>query len=292
MGSGTSRESVIDSEYWEAESQRILRTTTNTYKIEMICSLIPFKDEKALFKVLEARSDLDTLFAHYCGSGEQTVDLSRTNNEKAAEIWRVLRYPPGYGVSWDWNWEMPLTGDPGEIANEFHAAVCRAVFRIPLLDFVLQQRYHPLAYWIIASSLHDTTDAPYDALAATINQTKTCFTKRNLDSVLDRLMALDRRFKHINENYNWDKWSTNLELWKCTSQALWTGTLTIPTMPPDMLSEDQEEILSFLRDLESTLRGQVRKMLSFLKRPGKLWHQRIGCFPRWKDMFCNESEDL
>lgn len=136
MGSGTSRESVIDSEYWEAESQRILRTTTNTYKIEMICSLIPSKDEIALFKVLKARSDLDTIFARYCGSGEQIVDLSRTNNEKAAEIWRVLRYPPGYGVSWDWNWQLPLSGDPCEIANEFHTAVCRAVFRVPLLDFV------------------------------------------------------------------------------------------------------------------------------------------------------------
>jgi hypothetical protein len=39
---------------------------------------------------------------------------------------------------WDWNWQPPLLrlGDPRKIADDFHAAVCRAVFRVPLFDFV------------------------------------------------------------------------------------------------------------------------------------------------------------
>ena len=45
--------------------------------------------------------------------------------------------PLGYGEPpWDWNWQPPLLGTASKIADEFHAAVCRAVFRIPFIDFV------------------------------------------------------------------------------------------------------------------------------------------------------------
>jgi hypothetical protein len=37
---------------------------------------------------------------------------------------------------WDWNWQPPLSGDPRKIADDFHAAACGAVFRVPLFDFV------------------------------------------------------------------------------------------------------------------------------------------------------------
>jgi len=44
---------------------------------------------------------------------------------------------PGCGKApWNWNWEPPLEGIPSEIAAEFHATVCQAIFRIPFSDFV------------------------------------------------------------------------------------------------------------------------------------------------------------
>lgn len=116
-----------------------------------------------------------------------------------------------------------------------------------------------------------------DAFAPTINQIKEYFRARNLDIVLDRLVALDRRLKHINEKYIWDKWSTDLEFWECTSQALWTGALTIPTMSPYLLPEDREERLSFLRGFELIPEGDVRgtgiRILSFLKTLRKAPHR-------------------
>ncbi|KAH6666053.1 hypothetical protein B0J14DRAFT_568641 [Halenospora varia] len=39
-------------------------------------------------------------------------------------------------MPWDWNWQPPLSGDPRGVADEFHMAACRAVFRVPFLDFV------------------------------------------------------------------------------------------------------------------------------------------------------------
>lgn len=129
---------MIDSKWWEAKAQQKLVTTTTTGKVEVICSLIPFEDERIALRLLKARSDLDILFTlHYRGQkipGEQSVYPS--DDFKATELWRVLRFPPGYGVPWDRNWQPPLSGDPYEIADEFHAAVCRAVFRVPPLDFV------------------------------------------------------------------------------------------------------------------------------------------------------------
>ncbi|KAG9228670.1 hypothetical protein BJ875DRAFT_476907 [Amylocarpus encephaloides] len=139
MGSGTSRESGIDLK-WETKAQQMLRTTTNTRKVKVICSFILFKEESDLRELIQARSDLETLLALCCEfqkhSDEQSVDLSLTDEVKANAVWRVLRFPPGYYVPWDWSWHPPLSGDPTEIANQFHATVCRAVFRIILLDFV------------------------------------------------------------------------------------------------------------------------------------------------------------
>lgn len=55
---------------------------------------------------------------------------------------------------------------------------------------MLWSRYHPLAHWIVASSLYNTTRAPYDALASTLDPIKNLFTTRNLDFVLKRLAVL------------------------------------------------------------------------------------------------------
>jgi len=142
MGSGASREGVIASKWWEAKAQKMLMTTTNMGKVEVICSLLPVKDEKTAIRLLKARPDLDTLFALHCRyqdlSKEQRVDPSNLAVDfKANELWRKFRIPLGYSESpWDWNWEPLHAGTASEIADEFHAAVCRAVFRIPFLDFV------------------------------------------------------------------------------------------------------------------------------------------------------------
>jgi hypothetical protein len=140
MGSGASREGVIDSKWWEAKAYRMLITTTTTGEVELICSLIPFIDETTLLGLLSRRSDLDTLFILHCtqnGPEQQSGDPSKlTDDIKAQELWRALRFPSGYRAPWDWNWQLPLSGDPRKIADDFHAAVCRAVFRVPLFDFV------------------------------------------------------------------------------------------------------------------------------------------------------------
>jgi hypothetical protein len=139
MGAGSSR---LDTRWWEAESQQKLITTTNIGKVEVICSLIPGLDHATIIGHLKSRSDLDTLFALHCRSQnflmEQPAGPSTlTADFKAYELWRVLQTPPGYCESpWDWNWQPPLEGVPSEIAAEFHAVACRAIFRVPFFDFV------------------------------------------------------------------------------------------------------------------------------------------------------------
>jgi hypothetical protein len=132
---------MITSEWLEAKSQAILRTSTNIGKVRVICSLLPIQDGKTVIKLLKARPDLDTLFALYCSdqnlSKEQRADIFLTVDFKANELWRKFRTSPGRGEApWDWNWQPPLAGSASKIADEFHAAVCRAVFRIPFVEFV------------------------------------------------------------------------------------------------------------------------------------------------------------
>jgi hypothetical protein len=132
----------------------------------------------------------------------------------------------------------------------------------------LQQRYHPLAYWIVASSLHNTTGAPFDALASTLDPIKKVFATRDLDLVLKRLAVFDRRFTNINQKYDWDNWSTDLDFWECVYEALWSGHLVVPSMrhlPP----EDRDERLRFLQSFEAAHKDAVggawRKVWSFVK---------------------------
>jgi hypothetical protein len=139
MGSAASRETVIDSRWWEAKAHRMLTTATNTREVELICSLIPVWDDKPLLRSLIGRPDLDALFILYCRHhelpGHESENLSKvTDDIKAQELWRVLRPLSGYHAPWDWNW--PLSGDPCQIADDFHAVISRAVFGVPLLDFV------------------------------------------------------------------------------------------------------------------------------------------------------------
>ncbi|RDL36275.1 uncharacterized protein BP5553_06887 [Venustampulla echinocandica] len=63
MGLGPSRLDML-----EAKAQHMLMTTTNTRKVEIICSLVPFTDEKAQVARLMARYDLNN-------SSHSTVDL-------------------------------------------------------------------------------------------------------------------------------------------------------------------------------------------------------------------------
>ena len=75
MGSGLSRQEVIDSRWWEERAQHMLGTTPDAGKAGLICSLIAFADETAITTSLTARSDLDTLVALHCQKfpGEQNV---------------------------------------------------------------------------------------------------------------------------------------------------------------------------------------------------------------------------
>ncbi|KAH7317262.1 hypothetical protein BKA65DRAFT_557458 [Rhexocercosporidium sp. MPI-PUGE-AT-0058] len=139
MGSAASRETVIDSKWWEAEAHHTLTTATDPRKVEQICSLIPVQDDKTLLRPLMGRPDLDTLFTLHCGRrelpGHESENPSKvTDDIKAQKLWRVLRPPSGYHAPWDWNW--PLSGDPRQIADDFHAVVSRAIFGVPLFDFV------------------------------------------------------------------------------------------------------------------------------------------------------------
>jgi hypothetical protein len=137
-----SREKVIASKWWEAKAQEMLKTTRDIGKVEVAYALLPMEDEKTAIRLLKERPDLDTLCALHCRyqdlSKEQRTDPSKLALDvKANELWRNLRMPPGYGgAPWDWNWQPPLSGIASEIADEFHMAVCRAVFRIAFLDFV------------------------------------------------------------------------------------------------------------------------------------------------------------
>ena len=164
MGSTSSR---FERRWWEAEAQRKVATTKSIGKVEVICSLIPGVDEMALIDYLKERSDLDTLFALHFKyqnlSGDQREDPSAlTVDFKANELWRLLRMPPGCGEApWDWNWHPTLEGVPSEIAAEFHAAVCQAVFRIPFSDFVKSA----LGYNTKAHFLNSLVDAVCDVRA-------------------------------------------------------------------------------------------------------------------------------
>jgi hypothetical protein len=110
----------------------MLRTTTNTPKVKIIISFILFMEEADLLRLIKARSDLSTLFTLCCKIHKlpvkQIIGLLPTDEDEAVEIWRVLRFPPGYCVPWDWNWQPRLSGDPSEITNEFHSTVCGTVF--------------------------------------------------------------------------------------------------------------------------------------------------------------------
>lgn len=134
----------------------------------------------------------------------------------------------------------------------------------------MKQRHHPLAYWIVASSLYHTTYAPYDALASSFNLIQTIFAARKLDLVLQRLAALDRRFLYINQMYDWQKWPTDLDFWECVDQILWSGRLTTLPLPPHLPREDRDERLRFLEGFETVAEDRARstwsKVMSSMKR--------------------------
>ncbi|PVH75955.1 hypothetical protein DL98DRAFT_642514 [Cadophora sp. DSE1049] len=320
MGSRTSRERVIASMWWRAKAQKML-TSATIGKVQVICSLLPLEDEKTAIKCLKARSDFNTLFALCCRdrgfSQEQCANhTSLSVDSKSYELWKKLRVPLEYIQSpWDWNWQPFLSRTAPEIAIELHAVVCRAVFRIPFLDFVkwaigfdillvrslfntvydvcsslrraildvpgrkgiyikvekiLKSRHLKLAHWIVASSL---ANSPYPlemALASILDPVKNLFATRNLDLVIRRLLVLDQRFQQIHQGYNWGEWSKDLDFWDCTYQALWSETPNILEVNPDILLEDMDERVRFLRSFVSVPKdevcGPVGRILSIFKR--------------------------
>lgn len=141
MRSGASHEGVIASRWWRSKAQKMLRSAS-IGNVKTICSLLPLEDEKAAIKCLKARSDFNTLFALHCRdrgfSEEKGANHTRLSiDSSSCELWNKLRVPQAYSQSpWDWNWQPFLSRTAPEIAIHLHTVVCRAVFRIPLLDFV------------------------------------------------------------------------------------------------------------------------------------------------------------
>jgi hypothetical protein len=132
--------------------------------VAVICSLVPGVDETAIVGRLRERSDLDTLFELHCRNQnlprEQHADPSNlTADSKANELQRTLQMPLGYGKSpWDPNWEPPFQGSSSEIATEFHATVCRAIFRVPFFDFVKYALGYNMKVRLFMSLLHAVCD--------------------------------------------------------------------------------------------------------------------------------------
>ena len=134
----------------------------------------------------------------------------------------------------------------------------------------MNQGHHSLAHWIVASSLKQRAGAPYDAFAANFDQIRRIFATRNFNVVLKRLAALDRRFAHGSQMYNWQKWSTDLDFWQCVDGALWSGKFTTPLVPPHLSGEDRDERHRFLdgfkRDADDRAWGSWSKVVSSIKR--------------------------
>ena len=109
-----------------------------------------------------------------------------------------------------------------------------------------------------------------DILAPNLEPIRTIFATRDFDVVLKHLAALDRRFAHGSQMYNWQKWSTDLDLWQCVDRALWLGKFTTPLVPPHSSGEDRDERLHFLdglkRDADNRAWGIWSKVVSPIKR--------------------------
>ncbi|KAL2063213.1 hypothetical protein VTL71DRAFT_5017 [Oculimacula yallundae] len=134
----------------------------------------------------------------------------------------------------------------------------------------LKQRHHPLAHWIVASSLNQRAGAPYNAFATNFDQIKSIFLTRDFNVVLKRLTAFDLRFAHGSQMYNWQKWSTNLDFWQCVDDVIWSGKFTTPFMPPHLSSEHRDERLRFLEEFETAPEDKARSnssgVIGFMKK--------------------------
>ncbi|KAH6667184.1 hypothetical protein B0J14DRAFT_704750 [Halenospora varia] len=297
MGSGSSR---LETRWWEAEAQQKVITTTNIGKVEVICSLIPGLDGTTMIGHLKAHpSDLTADV-----KANALWRVLQTPPGYSESPWNWNWQPPLKGVpskiAADFHatvccaiFRVPFfdfvkcalgyNTKAHFVRSLLHAACdVRDGLRTEFQDRprtkdiyievekALEQRHHPLAYWIVASSLYHTTYAPYDALASSLNLIQTIFAARKLDLVLQRLAALDRRFLHINQMYDWQKWSTDLDFWECVDQTLWSGRLTTPPVPPHLPEEDRDERSRFLEGFETVAEDGARstwsKVMSSMKR--------------------------
>lgn len=214
MGLGPSRQNTYNSTWLEKEAQHKLKTTKSMSKVETICSIVPFMDEKPPLSRLMRRSDLDILFLLHCKSQNppvgQSQALEMTNHMKAKELWRVLRCP-SRDAPWDWNWQPPLSGDPSEIAYDFHTIVSRAVFRVPLSDFVkcaLGHSTQAISVGALLSAVCDVRDSLQGSIHSLLETKKiyinvekvslrhstkdSALTKRDSSTTIPSISSLDR----------------------------------------------------------------------------------------------------
>ncbi|KAH9222499.1 hypothetical protein DL95DRAFT_380814 [Leptodontidium sp. 2 PMI_412] len=62
---------------------------------------------------------------------------------------------------WDPDWQPPFKGSPSEVAAEFHATVCRAIFRVPFFDFGKDALRYNMKTYSLVSLLHAVCDVAH-----------------------------------------------------------------------------------------------------------------------------------
>ncbi|KAH6694379.1 hypothetical protein BKA61DRAFT_711986 [Leptodontidium sp. MPI-SDFR-AT-0119] len=138
------------------------------------------------------------------------------------------------------------------------------------VEKALKQQHHPLAHWIVASSLHRTPHAPFDTLTPNLEPIRAIFATRDFDLVLTRLAALNQRFTYGSQMYDWQKWSRDVDFWHCIDGVIWSGKFTAPPMRPHLSSEDRDERLRFLKGFEADAEDKAysswRRVVFSMKR--------------------------
>ncbi len=100
------------------------------------------------------------------------------------------------------------------------------------------------------------------------NPLQKLFTTRNFNLILKRLPVFDQRWKHIDQDFDWENWSTDLDFWNQTCQALWLETPSDPREESETLEGVLDEKMVFLGKFESFPKDRAygRRLLLYLKR--------------------------
>jgi hypothetical protein len=135
----------------------------------------------------------------------------------------------------------------------------------------------------VASSVSDSSYPLEVALSSIRDPIQSLFATRNLNLVLEQLPVFDQRFQYVNQKYNWSEWSTDLDFCDRTHQALWSRTPGILAVNPDVLLEDADERVRFLRGFESVPEDEARSIAGSLMLIWKKFQLRSATGQRFLD---------